>query len=318
MICDNCGSKETYVKEYHHKYNDIEFYSKRRFCSKCNNLVYDEELDNEASKKAIREKNKILGVDPDKIIALRKKYNLTQEQFSKIIGCAKKTLISYEQGTSIPNDIYIVTLKMLLENPNIIKPMIESNLSRYSQEEYQKITSKLSIIYEEEDNKKENQELSKYNGYTEYSLSKIKNLILYLSQNTILKTKLLKELFYCDFISYKNIGKSITGLEYKKYQFGPVPRNYEQILNKLIQSKSISLNLIIDSDYECNQISSIEKPNTKDFAKEELDIINRVIKYFKNYSSKKIVDYSHKEKAFTDTKENNLISYDYAFDIEDI
>lgn len=318
MICDNCGSKETYVKEYHHKYNDIEFYSKRRFCSKCNNLVYDEELDNEASKKAIREKNKILGVDPDKIIALRKKYNLTQEQFSKIIGCAKKTLISYEQGTSVPNDIYIVTLKMLLENPNIIKPMIESNLSRYSQEEYQKITSKLSIIYEEEDNKKENQELSKYNGYTEYSLSKIKNLILYLSQNTILKTKLLKELFYCDFISYKNIGKSITGLEYKKYQFGPVPRNYEQILNKLIQSKSISLNLIIDSDYECSQISSIEKPNTKDFAKEELDIINRVIKYFKNYSSKKIVDYSHKEKAFTDTKENNLISYDYAFDIEDI
>lgn len=318
MICDNCGSKETYVKEYHHKYNDIEFYSKRRFCSKCNNLVYDEELDNEASKKAIREKNKLLGVDPDKIIALRKKYNLTQEQFSKIIGCAKKTLISYEQGTSVPNDIYIVTLKMLLENPNIIKPMIESNLSRYSQEEYQKITSKLSIIYEEEDNKKENQELSKYNGYTEYSLSKIKNLILYLSQNTILKTKLLKELFYCDFISYKNIGKSITGLEYKKYQFGPVPRNYEQILNKLIQSKSISLNLIIDSDYECNQISSIEKPNTKDFAKEELDIINRVIKYFKNYSSKKIVDYSHKEKAFTDTKENNLISYDYAFDIEDI
>lgn len=318
MICDNCGSKETYVKEYHHKYNDIEFYAKRRFCSKCNNLVYDEELDNEASKKAIREKNKILGVDPDKIIALRKQYNLTQEQFSKIIGCAKKTLISYEQGTSIPNDIYLVTLKMLLENPNIIKPMIESNLSRYSQEEYQKITSKLSIIYEEEDNKKENQELSKYNGYTEYSLSKIKNLILYLSQNTILKTKLLKELFYCDFISYKNIGKSITGLEYKKYQFGPVPRNYEQILNKLIQSKSISLNLIIDSDYECNQISSIEKPNTKDFAKEELDIINRVIKYFKNYSSKKIVDYSHKEKAFTDTKENNLISYDYAFDIEDI
>lgn len=318
MICDNCGSKETYVKEYHHKYNDIEFYSKRRFCSKCNNLVYDEELDNEASKKAIREKNKILGVDPDKIIALRKKYNLTQEQFSKIIGCAKKTLISYEQGTSVPNDIYIVTLKMLLENPNIIKPMIESNLSRYSQEEYQKITSKLSIIYEEEDNKKENQELSKYNGYTEYSLSKIKNLILYLSQNTILKTKLLKELFYCDFISYKNIGKSITGLEYKKYQFGPVPRNYEQILNKLIQSKSISLNLIIDSDYECNQISSIEKPNTKDFAKEELDIINRVIKYFKNYSSKKIVDYSHKEKAFTDTKENNLISYDYAFDLENI
>ena len=59
----------------------------------------------------------------------------------------KKTLISYEQGTSIPNDIYLVTLKMLLENPEIIKPMIESNLDRYDKEEYNKIVERLSDIY---------------------------------------------------------------------------------------------------------------------------------------------------------------------------
>lgn len=90
MICNNCGSKETYTKDYYHKYNDIEFYSLRRFCSNCNNLIYDEQLDNDASKKAIKEHNKKIGVDPEKIIALRKSYNLTQEQFAKILGCAKK------------------------------------------------------------------------------------------------------------------------------------------------------------------------------------------------------------------------------------
>lgn len=318
MKCDICESKETYIKEHLHKYDDIEFYSNRRFCSKCSNLVYDEQLDNEASKKAIKEKNKLLGIDPEKIIALRKKYNLTQEQFSKIIGCAKKTLISYEQGTSIPNDIYLVTIKMLLENPDIIKPMIESNLNRYDKEEYQKIVDRLSYIYNEDNTITVDNELSEYNGYTEYSFNKLKNLIILLSKNTILKTKLLKEMFYCDFISYKNTGKSITGLEYNKYPFGPVPNNYESILDILLKNNSISINIKIDNDYEYNTISNIEEPNIKVFDKEELDIINRVIEYFKEFNTKKIVEYSHNEKAFKETNLYERISYDYSFDIEDI
>lgn len=78
MKYNNCNTNETYIKEQLHKYdNNITFYSNRRFCSKCNNLVYDEELDNEASKKAIKEYNKTIGLDPNNIIALRKQYHLT-------------------------------------------------------------------------------------------------------------------------------------------------------------------------------------------------------------------------------------------------
>ena len=57
MICDNCLSKDTYVKDYKHSFSMkgkiVEFESKRRFCKNCNNLVYDGELDEEASRKAI-------------------------------------------------------------------------------------------------------------------------------------------------------------------------------------------------------------------------------------------------------------------------
>ena len=78
MKYNNCNTNETYIKEHLHNYdNNIKFYSNRRFCSKCNNLVYDEELDNEASKKAIKEYNKTIGLDPNNIIALRKQYHLT-------------------------------------------------------------------------------------------------------------------------------------------------------------------------------------------------------------------------------------------------
>ena len=56
--CDFCGSKETYVKEHSHNFKDgITFISERRFCSKCNNLVYDEDLDSKALKMALIMKN---------------------------------------------------------------------------------------------------------------------------------------------------------------------------------------------------------------------------------------------------------------------
>ena len=60
MRCDNCGSTDTYIKNHEHIYQikgkEIKFNSDRRFCSKCNNLVYDEKLDNTDKKRYIRKK----------------------------------------------------------------------------------------------------------------------------------------------------------------------------------------------------------------------------------------------------------------------
>ncbi len=317
MKCDICNSNETYIKEHLHnseiKNIKVEYTSKRRFCSNCNNLVYDEILDNEATLKGFREYTKLVGIEPEKIIKLRKKYKLTQEQFSKIIGCAKKTLVSYEQGKSIPNDIYLVTLKTLLDNPTIIKYLINSNLERYCKEEYNIIIKRIETALEDELTEEFNP--TEYNGYTEFSHNKLKNLILLLSKNGVLKTKLLKEIFYCDFLAYKKLAKSITGLEYFKYEYGPVPNNYEKILNGLIKKQQLELEVKIENDYEYNLFQSKEKANINIFPKNELEIINKVINYFKDYNSKKIVDFSHKEKAFLETEYNEMIDYSYALDL---
>lgn len=94
MKCDICGSINTYVKMHRHEYEikgkKIEFESNRRFCSECENLVYDKNLDDFASLKAIAVFNKKYGIAKEKIIELRNKYNLSQELFAKVIGCAKK------------------------------------------------------------------------------------------------------------------------------------------------------------------------------------------------------------------------------------
>lgn len=325
-ICDICGSNETNVKDYKHEYpvknKKITITSKNRFCSKCNNLVYDPYLDNITLKEVFKEYNKSIGISKEDIINLRHRYNLTQEQFSKIIGCAKKTLISYEKGTSIPNDIYLVTIKTLLENPEVLEYMIESNKDRYTEKEYENINKRISDYYKNNNSlfiEEKETEPTEYNGYTELSYNKIKNILLILSENSILKTKLLKEMFYIDFISYKERGCSITGLEYAKCPYGPVPDEFDKILNSFIKNKTIKYKVEYNEfGYECHIINSIEKINNKVFDKKELEIINKIKEYFKDFNTRRIVEFTHKEKAFKETEMFKLIDYSYAFDIKDI
>lgn len=322
MRCDNCGSTDTYIKNHEHIYQikgkEIKFNSDRRFCSKCNNLVYDEKLDNTASEKGIEIYNKLYGVPKEEIIALRKKYNLSQELFSKVIGCAKKTLISYEKGVSIPNDSYLILIKSLIANPEIITNLVEANKVQFTDKEYNKINNKISIFLANNEKQlllSEEYSPTEYNGYTKLNKEKVYNMIIYFADNTILKTKLLKEMFYADFLFYKENCKSITGLEYCKLPFGPVPDGFETILLNEYQEGMIDYKPVITSSKEYYEIAAKKKFNKELFTKEELDVLAKIKKYFKDYNVKKIVDYSHKEKAYTDTNDCAKISYDYSFDI---
>ena len=122
-------------------------------------------------------------------------------------------------------------------------------------------------------------------------------------------------MFYADFINYKETGASITGLEYAKLPFGPVPEDFDNILYKAMFDDCIDYNIEYKNQYEYNYIKSKKEFNKSLFTKDELDVLQKVKEKFKDYSSKDIVEYSHKEQAYLKTKELQKISYDYAFDI---
>ena len=323
MICDVCGSNESIIKDYTDTFNVkgklITIKAKRRFCKKCNNYVYDEELDNAISKQILENYNHLYGIDPDKIIFLRKKYRLSQEQFSKVIGCAKKTLISYEKGTSIPNDNYMRILNSLISKPELINDIVVSNKQEFSDQEYNTITKKVIDFSKNNINQfysyKENK-LSQYNGFTIFNKDKVYNIIKYLSDNGgVLKVKLLKEMFYADFCFYKEYGCSITGLEYAKLPFGPVPDDYEEILHNAARKGQIEYTIEMQNDYEYDLIKANQNYDSKLFNADELKLLTQIKNKFKGFNSKEIADYSHKEKAYIEAKKYGKIDYSYAFDI---
>ena len=325
FICDNCKSNKTIIKNNHHKVTIkgkiIEFDADRRFCSNCNSFIYDEELDDNAIKKGYIIYNRKYGIEGEEIRKFRKNLNISIDDLSKIIGCAKKTLISYENNTSVPNDIYLITLKTLMDNPEVTRYLIESNKERYTTKEYEKITwriyDKLPTNFELFINHKE-KDFYEFNGYSEFSLNKTMNLIKILSKDGINKTKLLKEMFYVDFLTYNKYMYSLTGLEYIKLPYGPVPDNYEIILKELEKRGIISYQVNCKNNYEECVITSIQKINEDIFTEKEMDIINNVIDKFKDYKVSDIVEYSHKEKAFIETKYNQKIDYSYALDLINI
>ena len=46
-------------------------------------------------------------------------------------------------------------------------------------------------------------------------------------------------------------------------------------------------------------------------------ILDEVIRKFKNYKSSEIAEYMHNEKAYKETKNNQIISFEYAKDLRE-
>jgi len=71
------------------------------------------------------------------------------------------------------------------------------------------------------------------------------NSIVYFSKNTKYcgKTKLMKLLYFLDFIHFRETGKSVTGLNYYAWKMGPVPKDlYEELdVMKPDMAKAISI-----------------------------------------------------------------------------
>lgn len=123
-------------------------------------------------------------------------------------------------------------------------------------------------------------------------------------------------MFYADFLYYQNVGKSITGLEYAKLNYGPVPNNYEKIINDMVSEGLINYQIEFNSNYEHHNITGIKEFDKKIFSNDELDMIKRVKDYFEKFNSHDIVEFSHEEQAFIKPNFFEKISYDYACDIK--
>jgi len=260
------------------------------------------------------------------ITEIRKFYELTQNEFSNLLGWGDVTVTRYESKT-IQDETYDRLMRMALENPLFTLDSLEKHKEKFSEHKYIKIRKKVVERIEESGIQYlKIQEIkstyagysieSDYNGRKLLDLEKLADVIGYFahSVNHLYRIKLMKLLWYADVLHYKRHGKSMMGLVYKHMNYGALPLAYDEIVHlpTVILEEQIIYNDISLKIIPKNEL------NLSIFSSEELSILQLVSEKFKYDYSKEIVDYMHKEKAYRLTEPYHIISYELAKDLNEL
>lgn len=327
-ICPNC-EKQTELELIHATEAvvvrgesipvEVEYYT----CRECGEEFEDPGSPDDSLDKAYREyRRRHSMIQPEEIKALRKRYGLTQNEMSRLLGWGGATLSRYENG-ALQDDAHEKTLRLAAEPRNLLR-LIEESPNTLPEEKRHRLMEQLRSeeeeaysferIYEERFGKYEADEFS---GYHRLDLAKLVNAILFFCKEGIWKTFLNKLLFYADFKHCKEYTVSITGAQYAHLPYGPAPDNWNHYLALLIEEGGLR----VEEEYYAEDVIGERlvaegKPDLALFSDTELKILASIKEHFKDWSAKKISDFSHDEKGYIETPNSKLISYTYAKDLQ--
>lgn len=291
-------------------------------CPDCGELMYVPENPSVNLEKAYAEyrlRKKILKTE--EIIELRERFGLSQRQLAKLLGWGHATISKYESGV-LPSITHNNTLA-LLKDPRNFRELLERNKGSLNDREYDRIKANVEHYFE--DNRgnmflamADNlfvRESNQYTGYETFSIDKVTQIIKFFAvkDKNLFKLKLLKYLFYSDFLSFKRSSLSLTGLTYQRFPMGPVPMEYDFLLDVVVKTGEVTKEFV-DLGYENlgEKLIAVGDFEGSYFSDDELDVLETVYQKLHHHSSSTISDLSHKELAWVETGHLEPIDYKYS------
>jgi putative zinc finger/helix-turn-helix YgiT family protein len=267
---------------------------------------------------------------PDEIIKIREKYCLSAAKMSEIFGFGVNTYRQYEAGEmpSVAN----AKLIQMVDDPKKFIDMVEL-CGTLDEKVRVKYIQKAQLLAEEKKrnifnlNFKEylmgNHLADIYSGYRNPNFEKFTEMVIYFSDKlSPFKTKMNKLLFYADFLMFKQSCFSISGVRYKAIDMGPVPNNFQSIFEYLANKDEIDIYTTeFPNGYTGEQFKSRKDRKFKAelFTENELNTLEKVASILKETSTSDIIKLSHLEEAWKNNeKEKKVISYEYAFELNQI
>ena len=290
------------------------------YCSNTDEYSQTEEMirkNDVAFKDAYKKQMNLL--TSNEIIEIRSIYDVSQKDFAIILGWGQATITRYE-NYQVQDTAHDDVLRKIKEDPKWFLQLLERSRSNLSLKAYQKYIKRVNDLIKSKKNEflKEFIEMQyidingdeQITGGTILNLDKVVEVVNVFSSQVqnLYKVKLMKYLWYSDFLSYKRTGKSITGLAYKALPMGAVPEAHETI----ISLKNIHFDEVLINGNTAYKFEYVHGVDTKNLSSDELDVIDEVIRQFGEMNTKDIIDTMHKEIAFKETEPNEYILYKYA------
>jgi transcriptional regulator with XRE-family HTH domain len=205
---------------------------------------------------------------------LREKKGLSQKDVADKLGMSRPSYISVEQGKR------------------------ELSLS-----EAQKFTDLFGISLKD----METGLVPDYEKYKEMILSFLRFFSL-TSDGKIPKTKLAKLLYLADFAWFYENLESMSGMQYRRIKFGPVPDLYFRALDELEMEGKISINRKYDS-LLISENKGSKRNNLERLSKKENKLIKEITKKWEKRKTNEIVNFTHNQLPYLICSEDEIIPY---------
>jgi len=146
---------------------------------------------------------------------------------------------------------------------------------------------------------------------------KFENLIIYLSSFNMpfmcLK-KLAKLLYFIDFTYFEKNDRPITGVEYVKQSYGPMPlpKVFYSVIEQLEKEDKIKL-IKAKGDFETKIPVAQKKPNMELFSEDEQQMINVIKDKYFNNSANEVENIAKGEPPYKMTLYKEKIPYHLAY-----
>ena len=258
------------------------------------------------------------------IVEIRENYGLSQVDLARILGWGEATISRYE-SKAIQDEAYDTMLRLIKDNPLQALEFLKKNADKFTMakrlEIRSKILEKLDSYGKEylsrqpfEGEYANFEEPSDSNGFTVLNIDKIEAMVSYIAEKVsyLFKVKLMKMLWYSDVLSFIENGFAMTGMVYRHETMGALPIGHYCLMN--LENINVKEEMSYNSDTMLHVYPTVGMDYSV-LTDEEKAILDRVIKKFKNYKAKEIVDYMHEEKAYTETKAGDIIPFSLAKEI---
>lgn len=296
------------------------------YCNVAEELYMDEE---QLQKNDIEIKNAYRRAEglltTDEISNIRAKYRISQKDFCILLGWGEKTITRYE-GHQVQDKAHDTILKKIDRDPEWFLSLLDDVKDSLPIEAYRKYYETATTLYETnrdvylrkaiEANYVNYQGKKLYNGNVKLSLDKVVDVIRYFAASakvTVLyKVKLMKLMWYADMLSYKKRGFGITGLVYEALPMGAVPVGH----NSIIDLKGVPCEEVEIGEGNAYHFALAQTRTFPALSKEDKEILDIVIEKLGKKTKDEIVSFMHNEKAYQRTKFRDVISFEYAVELQ--
>jgi len=202
---------------------------------------------------------------------LRQQKGISQAEVAKKLGISRASYIAVEQGKR------------------------ELTLG-----DFEKVSDLLGVSFQD----LERGEAPNYEKYKQMIVA-----FLRLNKN-LPKTKLAKLLYFADFAWYYKHLESMSGMQYRKIQYGPVADTYFRLIDEMFDAGEI----VIENTPEGAMLVSLtrggEKAATPQISVKEKKLIEDIDAKWKGKKTADIVAFTHKQMPYLFAEDNAIVSYD--------